>query len=101
MKQKLIFLLSLLLLLSSCGATDSTISVAEGSDAQPNTENAESILYVNVSAKKIHFKPDCRHLKQSSAKNISRVGYTDDALQSLLAMEYAPCDNCRFPDYLT
>lgn len=100
MKPKLILLLAVILLLSSCARTESVISVAEETEARPNIEDAESLLFVNVSAQKIHYKPDCRYLKQSNEENISRVAYTDEVLQNLFSMEFVSCSNCRFPDYL-
>ena len=101
MKKPLFLFIILLLLLASCARGDSVISVSEAPLAQPNTESAEDILFVNVETKKIHFHQDCRYLKAISDDNITQLSDTTENRSALAAMNYSSCNNCCFPDYLT
>lgn len=100
MKTKLILLLALILLLSSCAPTDSFVSVAEETAARPADQDAKWHLYINTSEKKIHYEPDCRYLKRTKEENITALASTSENLQTLLEMDYIPCNNCVFSDYL-
>ena len=101
MKIKLLLLLAVVLLLSSCTRTESTISVAEETVAHPNTDKAKAVLYVSINAKRIHYHSDCRDLNRTLEKNVIMITDTDANREALINMEYLPCDNCIFPDYVT
>ena len=97
----LMFILAVCILFSSCASHSSRISVAEGTVAQPNLEEAAAILYISTSVKKIHYKSDCRNLKQTKKENITPLKDTPENREMLQRLEFTPCNNCRFPDYLT
>jgi len=93
--------LACLLLFSSCGRSDSVISLSETTKATlPTQVDPKYCLFVNVSAKKIHYQKDCRYLKRSNEENITRMDDTETNRETLDRMDFLPCNNCCFPDYL-
>ena len=96
----LLILLAMICLLSSCTQSDSRISISEETTQRPQIEDGTRCIYVNTSAKKIHYEIGCRYLKRSNKENITCLPYTAETLQDLILMEFVPCNNCRFPDYL-
>ena len=100
MKYRLLFLLlALLLLLSSCQETDSSLSHSAETTARPVVENTDLCLYVNTAAKKIHYSKECRYLKRSKEENITSMPYTAETLEDLRLMDFVNCNNCAFPDH--
>lgn len=96
MKTQLLFLLVLILLLSSCSRGDSVISIAEGTTACPREEVLFGDLYANSSSKKFHIYRDCKYLKNSDPENITQLSDTSEIRESLYDIGYTLCDNCRF-----
>lgn len=100
MKYRLLFfLLAFLLILSSCQGTDSTLSHSAETTARPVVENTDLCLYVNTSAKKIHYSRECRYLKQSKEENILSMSYSAETLEDLHLMDFVNCNNCSHPDH--
>lgn len=98
MKYRLILvLLSALLFLSSCGASDSIISIAENTTERPLPDLSQPIIIVNVTSKTVHYSSTCRFVKNAKEENLRYINNEDNTLADLQAMEYSICSYCRQP----
>ena len=95
MKKCCLFLLLFATLLApvGCAEAKSTVELYPYTqDVQPSVDKTG--LVVNVSTHKIHFDPDCYHIKSAKEENLRYTAHTSDTVNTLFSMDYALCETC-------
>lgn len=92
MKKYCLFLLLIAILLAPVGCAESKSTVELYPYVQPSVDKTG--LVINISTRKIHFDPDCYHVKGAKEENLRYATHTSDNVNILFSMDYTFCKTC-------
>ena len=91
MKLLLFLLITALCLFSvGCEANESTIELLPYTESTAQTEG----IACNVTTLKLHFDPDCYHIKRTNPDHLRYAKDDTDTINTLYSMGYTRCEDC-------
>lgn len=86
----LLILTALLLFATGCESEESTLELLPYTESAAQTDG----IACNVTTLKLHFDPDCYHVRLADPDHLRYAEDTTDTVNTLYSMGYTRCEDC-------